>query len=72
MAAAPSSLVILISVPVTVIGSVVVVAVVAYLLGVERVWPNAAGAISAKQARTTIVVLIIMPPLLMNAHANSC
>jgi hypothetical protein len=42
--------------PVTVIASVVVVA---YLSGVERVWPNATGAMSAPQARITIVFFIM-------------
>jgi len=45
-------------VPVTVIGCSI--AVVVCLLCVERVWPNATGAISAPQARITIVFMIMM------------
>jgi hypothetical protein len=50
-------------VPVTVIGCSV--AVVVCLSCVERGWANATGAMSAPQARITIVFLIMMPPLLM-------
>jgi len=41
------------------------VVVAACLLDVERVWANANGAISAKQARVTTVLPIIIPLLLM-------
>jgi hypothetical protein len=63
LAADPSPVVILMTVPVTVIGCSV--AVVVCLLCFERVWENATGVISAPQARITIAFLIMMPPLLI-------
>jgi hypothetical protein len=56
-------------VPVTVIGCSV--AVVVCLRCVERVWANASGAMSAPQARITIVFFIVMAfPADVHAYAR--
>jgi hypothetical protein len=55
-------------VPVTVIGCSV--AVVVCLSCVERVWANASGAMSALQARITIVFLIMMTSS-VDVHASA-